>query len=135
MWWDDDATNEFLDVSNMDELLSNFENLFNSYEELASVYVLSKLYAKLYDAELLDSSWDSRKIQLLQEQDFNLVYQSIEIPDVLFQTKNSMDSYMKYYQEARATSSFFHFLSRENSTSNGGINSIKSLCVNKIYCK
>ena len=40
----------------MDELLSNFENLFNSYEELASVYVLSKLYAKLYDAELLDSS-------------------------------------------------------------------------------
>ena len=36
----------------MDELLFNFANLFNSYEELAKVYALSKLYVELYDAKL-----------------------------------------------------------------------------------
>ena len=59
MWWDDDyrilscwlydVTNEssvLVDLSNMDELLSSFANMFNSYEELAKVYVLSKLYVK-----------------------------------------------------------------------------------------
>ena len=52
------------------------------------------------------SSLNSRKIQLLQEKDLISVYHSIETLDVLFQIKNSMDSHMEYYQEARATSSF-----------------------------
>ena len=66
----------------------------------------SKMVYFLWSTRLHISSWNSRKIQLLQEQDFISVYHSTEIPDFLFQIKNSMDSYMEYYQEASATSSF-----------------------------
>ena len=53
------------------------------------------------------SLWNSRKKnQLLQKQDFILVYHSIETLDILFYIKRSIDSYMEYYQEASATSSF-----------------------------
>ena len=60
----------------------------------------------LWSTRLHIPSWNSRKIQHLQEQDFISIYHSIETLDVLFQIKNFMDSYMEYYQEVRATSSF-----------------------------
>ena len=60
----------------------------------------------LWFTRLHISSWNSRKIQILQEQGFISVYLSAETLVVLFQIKNYMDSHIEYYQEASATSSF-----------------------------